>query len=67
MSFALTETYRPAAEIGPARADSESDAAKHPRPARTTLVAAICGVAVVAAIKLVHLWLAQAPILDFSL
>ncbi|MEX0955257.1 MAG: hypothetical protein WDZ83_08615 [Rhizobiaceae bacterium] len=67
MSFALSETGRTAAEIGPARANTATASADGPRPALLPLVAAICGIAVVAAIKLVHLWLAQASILDFSL
>lgn len=67
MSFALSGTDRPAAETGPAFAEGAPAVPKFPLPALFPLVAAICGVAVVAAIKLVHLWLAQAPILDFSL
>jgi hypothetical protein len=39
----------------------------NPSGARYLLFAMICGVVTVAAIKLAQLWLAQAPILDFSL
>ena len=67
MSIALTETRPSARKAGPAFADGAPAVPKFPRPARFPLVAAICGIAAVAAIKLVHLWLAQAPILDFSL
>ena len=67
MSIALTETRPSTPKVDPAFADGAPAVPTVPRPALFPLVAAICGIAAVAAIKLVHLWLAQAPILDFSL
>jgi hypothetical protein len=65
MSFALSESSRSTPEVDPGFADGGP--AVSPRPALVPIVAAVCGIAAVAAIKLVQVWLAQAPILDFRL
>jgi hypothetical protein len=64
MSIALTGTRPSTPKVDPAFADGAPAVPELPRPALFTLVAVICGIA---AIKLIHFWLAQAPILDFSL
>lgn len=67
MSIALTDTGPSAPGNDPALPDWAPAPAQDRRLTLFPLVAAICGIAVVAAIKLLHLWMASMPIVDLRL